>query len=65
MNVNTIGNYDMKQEKGPKSGLKEEKKKEQVTKLTVLFIPKYDLSLPRVEIKTLHICKYYKARVCS
>lgn len=27
MNVNTIGNYDMKQEKGPKSGLKEEKKK--------------------------------------
>lgn len=27
MNADTIGNYNMKQKKGPKSGLKGEKKK--------------------------------------
>lgn len=40
MNADTTGNYNMKQSNCPKSGLKGEKKKEQVTKITVLFTPK-------------------------
>ena len=39
MNADTTGNYNMKQRHCPKSGLKGEKK-EQVTKITVLFTPK-------------------------
>jgi hypothetical protein len=47
MNADTIGNYNMKQGNCPKSSLKGEKKKEQVTKSIVLSILKQDQPFSR------------------